>query len=129
MARSRPTMAARPSSAPTGISNARATLAQAVQAAPQRVGTKAEALTGHQDKVAESVSTGHGKRLAQRQRALVPLAKEGQDAQDTHAQRVAHAQALGPPRQRADRDFRPQTIMPLRTLLLENALTSCMAVL
>jgi len=108
---------------------AREKLDQAVQAAQQRVGTKAEALKGQQDKVAESVSKGHGKRLEQRQRALVTLAKEVQDAQDTHEQLVAQAQALGPPRQRADRDFRTQTIMTLRTLLLENALTSFMAVL
>jgi hypothetical protein len=104
-------------------------LDQAVQAAQQRLGTKAEALKVQQDKVAESVSKGHGKRLAQRQRALVSLAQERQDAQDTHDQRVAQAQALGSPRQRADRDFRKQTIMTVRPLLLENALTSFMAVL
>src|SRR5438094_9957340 len=39
------------------------------------------------------------------------------------------AVALGPLGQRADRDFRKQTIMTVRTLLLENALTSFMAVL
>jgi len=108
---------------------AREKLDQAVQAAQQRLGTKAEALKVQQDKVAESVSKGHGKRLAQRQRALGALAQERQDAQDTHDQLVAQAQALGPPRQRADRDFRKQTIMTVRTLLLENALTSFMAVL
>src|SRR4030095_15676291 len=37
--------------------------------------------------------------------------------------------ALGRPKERADRDFRKQTIMTIRTLLLENALTSFMAVL
>ena len=35
----------------------------------------------------------------------------------------------GLPRERADRDFRKQTIMTVRTLLLENALTSFIAVL
>jgi hypothetical protein len=104
-------------------------LDQAVQAAQQRLGTKAEALKVQQGKVAASVSKGHGKRLEQRQRALGSLAQEVQDAQDTHDQLVAQAQALGPPRQRADRDFRKQTIMTVRTLLLENALTSFMAVL
>jgi hypothetical protein len=108
---------------------AREKLDHAVQAAQQRLGTKAEALKGQQGKVAESVSKGHGKRLEQRQRALGPLAQEVQDAQDIHDQLVAQAQALGPPRQRADRDFRKQTIMTVRTLLLENALTSFMAVL
>jgi hypothetical protein len=108
---------------------ARAKLDQAVQAAQQRLSTKTEALKVQRDKGAESVSKGHGKRLEQRQRALVSVVQEVQDAQDTHAQLVAQAQALGPPRQRADRDFRTQTIMTIRTLLLENALTSCMAVL
>ncbi len=50
---------------------AREKLDHAVQAAQQRLGTKAEALKGPQDKGAESVSKGHGKRLAQRQRAWV----------------------------------------------------------
>src|SRR4029450_5629470 len=36
---------------------------------------------------------------------------------------------LGPSGERADRDFRKQTIMTMRTLLLENALTSFMTVL
>jgi hypothetical protein len=108
---------------------AREKLDQAVPAAQQRLGAKAEALKVQQDKVAESGSKGHGTRLAQRQRAVVSLAQERQDAQDTHDQRVAQAQALGSPRQRADRDCRKQTLMTVRTLLLENALTSCMAVL
>src|SRR5262245_61333138 len=59
---------------------ARAKLDQAVQAAQQQLGTKAEALKVQQDKVAESVSKGHGKRLEQRQRVLVSLAQEVQDA-------------------------------------------------
>jgi hypothetical protein len=36
---------------------------------------------------------------------------------------------VGPPGERADRDFRKQTIMTVRTLLLENALMSFMAML
>jgi hypothetical protein len=100
----------------------------AVQAAQPRGATPAAALKGPQAQGAEAVSKGHGKRLEQRQLAWVPLAKEVQDAQDTPEKLVAHAQALGPPRQRADRDGRPQPILTLRTLLLENALTSCMAV-
>ena len=57
------------------------------------------------------------------------VAKERKDAQDQHATLAAHASALGPPRERADRDFRTQTIMTVRTLRRENALRSCMAVL
>ena len=106
---------------------AREKLDQSLVAAQQRLAKKAEALKMHQDKVAESEHKGHGKRLAQRQRALAVAEKESKDAQDHHATLVAHASALGSPRERADRDFRKQTIMTFRTLLLENALTSFMA--
>jgi len=75
------------------------------------------------------VHHGHGKRLAQRQRALARGEKECKDAQDKHAKLRAQDSALGPPRERMDRDFRKQTIMTIRTLLLENALISFMAVL
>jgi hypothetical protein len=51
------------------------------------------------------------------------------DAQHTHAQLTEQAVAIGPPRERADRDFRKQTIMTVRTLLLENALMAFMGVL
>jgi hypothetical protein len=44
-------------------------------------------------------------------------------------QRAAQEAALGPPGERAARDGRTQTIMTVRPLLFENALTSCMAVL
>ena len=97
-------------------------LDQSLEAAQQRVDKKAEALKAHQDKVTESASKGHGRRLAQRQRALVGVEQELQDAQHTHAKLTEQAAAIGPPRERADRDFRTQTIMTCRTLLLENAL-------
>jgi hypothetical protein len=102
---------------------------QALMAAQKRLAKKAEAVRTQQAKVAESAHKGHGKRLVQRQRALAVVAKERKDAQAQHTQLAAHAAALGPPRERADRDFRQQTIMTIRTLLLENALTSFMAVL
>jgi len=76
--------------------------------------------------VTESASKGHGRRLAQRQRALVGVEPELQDAQHTHAKLTEQAAAIGPPRERADRDFRTQTIMTCRTLLLENALMAFM---
>jgi len=59
----------------------------------------------------------------------IVVEKEIKDAQAQHTKLAAQASALGPPRERADRDFRKQTIMTIRTLLLENALTSFMAVL
>ena len=37
--------------------------------------------------------------------------------------------ALGSPKERADRDFRKQTIMTIRTLLLENTLRAFMVAL
>ena len=104
-------------------------LDQSLAAAQQRVSKKAEAVQAQQTKVAESAAKGHGKRLAQRQRALAGLAQELQAVQYHQAQLAAQATALGPPRKRADRDFRKQTIMTIRTLLLENALTSFMAIL
>jgi hypothetical protein len=102
---------------------------RSLEAAQKRVNKKAEGLKAQQDKVGESESKGHGKRLEQRQRALVVVEKELKDAQHTHAQLTEQAVAIGPPRERADRDFRKQTIMTVRTLLLENALMAFMAVL
>ncbi len=104
-------------------------LAQSLETAHQRVDKKAEALKAQHDKVAESASKGHGTRLAQRQRALVGVEKALQDAQHNHAKLTEQAAAIGPPRERADRDFRKQTIMTCRTLLLENALMAFMVVL
>ena len=108
---------------------AREQLDQSLAAAQQRVSKKAEAVQAQQTKVAESAAKGHGKRLAQRQRAVAGLAQERQAVQHHQAPLAAQATALGPPRERADRDLRKQTIMTIRTLLLENALTSFMAVL
>jgi len=92
-------------------------LDQALEAAHQRVDKKAEALKAQQGKMAESASKGHGKRLEQRKRALVVVEKDLKDAQNNHAKRTEHASAIGPPQERADRDFRKQTMMTFRTLL------------
>src|SRR5262245_53864974 len=108
---------------------AREHLEQALAAAQQRVDKKAEAVQAKQDQVAESESKGHGKRLEQRQRALAVLAKEWKEARHNQDTLAEHASALGPPRERADRDFRKQTIMTVRTLWLENMLNAFMAVL
>jgi hypothetical protein len=108
---------------------ARDKLVQSLEAAQQRVDKKAEAVKAKQDQVAESESQGHGTRLAQRQRALEVLEKARKDATHKQDQLAEQAKALGPPRERADRDFRKQTIMTVRTLLLENALHAFMVVL
>ena len=104
-------------------------LDQSLAAAQKRVDKKAEAVKAKQDQVAASESQGHGTRLAQRQRALVVLAKELKDAQYKQDSLTEQAKALGPPGQRADRDFRKQTIMTVRTLLLENVLRAFMVAL
>jgi hypothetical protein len=55
--------------------------------------------------------------------------QELKDAQHHQAHLTTQIDALGPPKERADRDFRKQTIMTCRTLLLENALMVFMAAL
>jgi len=104
-------------------------LEHGLEGAQKRVEKKAEAPQAQQDKVAESAPKGHGKRLEQRQSALALVEQKLKDAQDKHAKLREHASALGPSRERADRDFCKQTILTFRTLLLENALISFMAVL
>ena len=107
----------------------RAKLAQSLEVTQQRVDKKTAALKAQQEKVAESASKGHGTRLDQRQRAVVVVEKALTDAQHDHAQLLERAGAIGPPQERADRDFRKQTMMTFRTLLLENALMAFMAML
>ena len=107
----------------------RESLEASLETAQQRVGKKVEALQAQRAKVGDSTSKGHGKRLEQRQQALVRVAQELEDAQNHQAKLVAQVGAFEPPKERADRDFRKQTIMTCRTLLLENALMAFMAVL
>jgi hypothetical protein len=104
-------------------------LEQSLETAHQRVDKQSAALKAQQDKVAESESKGHGTRLDQRKRALVVVEKELKDAQHNQAKLIEQACAIGPPQERADRDFRKQTIMTIRTLLLENALMAFMVAL
>jgi hypothetical protein len=108
---------------------AREQLEQSLATAQKRVTKKAEVVKVKQAQVAWSESRGQGKRLAQRQAALAVLTTELKEAQYKQGQLAAQAAAVGPPGERADRDFRKQTIMTVRTLLLENALMSFMAVL
>ncbi|MGC1955965.1 MAG: hypothetical protein WA970_26025 [Gammaproteobacteria bacterium] len=104
-----------------------AVLDQAREATGQKLDNKAEQFNGQQEKVAKSVAKGHGKRLEQRQRTLGVLEKEVHELQHKRNQLAAQAEALGPPGQRADRDFRKQSIMTFRTLLLENTLDTFLA--
>jgi hypothetical protein len=107
----------------------RETLEASWQTAQQRVTKQVEALDEQQAKVQESEAKGHGKRLEQRQHALGRVEQALKDAEHHQAHLEAQVEALGPPKERADRDFRKQTIMTCRTLLLENALMAFMAAL
>ena len=106
----------------------REALEQSLEGARQRVDKKREAVRAQQDKGAESETKGHGTRLEQRQGKLVILQQELKDAQAKQEKFSEQAATLGPAGQRADRDFRKQTIMTLRTLLLENLLHAFLAV-
>lgn len=108
---------------------ARDKLETSLEAAQKRIDTKVEAIEAKQAQVAESIAHGHGRRLEQRQGALRKLETALQDAQRYHDQVSERVEALGAPGERADRDFRKQTIMTIRTLLLENALRAFMALL
>ena len=81
------------------------------------------------EQVAQSETQGHGKRLEQRQRAAAELESKLSEAQQYEAHLQAQVDGFEAPKERADRDFRKQTIMTIRTLFLENLLQSFMAVL
>src|SRR5688500_5118253 len=104
-------------------------LEASLQSAQQRMTKKVKALDEQQAKGQESEAKGHGQRLAQRQHALGRVEQELKDAAHPQGHLEAQVKALGPPKERADRDFRKQTIMTCRTLLLENALMAFMTVL
>jgi hypothetical protein len=104
-------------------------LEQSLETAHTRVDKKAEAVTAQQAKVAESEAKGHGTRLEQRQCTLGTLEQALKDAKGKQAKLSEQAAALGPAGQRADRDFRKQTIMTIRTLFLENLLRAFMVAL
>ena len=106
-----------------------AQLDQSLETAHKRVDKKAAALKAQQDKVAESASKGHGKRLEQRRRTVLTLEQACKEAKATQAKCAEQAATLGPAGQRADRDFRKQTIMTIRTLVLENWLRAFMGAL
>jgi hypothetical protein len=83
---------------------AREKLEPSLASAQKRLDKKGEALKGKQAQLVESASKGHRTRLAQRQHALVRLEKELKATQDKHDGLAEQATALGPSRERADRD-------------------------
>src|SRR5467141_799507 len=70
-------------------------LEASLETAQQRVGNKGEALHEQQAKVAESKAKGHGKRLEQRQQALLRAAQALEEVQRQQAMWVAQVEALG----------------------------------
>jgi hypothetical protein len=102
---------------------------QSLETAHTRGDKKAEVVTTQQDKGAESEAQGHGKRLEQRQRTFMTVEQEFKEAHEKRAKLSEQATVLGPAGQRADRDFRTQTIMTMRTLVLENMLRAFMVAL
>ena len=100
-----------------------------LEAAQRRVEKKRRALEAKREQVAESEAKGHGKRLEQRQRAAAELEEELSQAEQHAARWQEQESGFKAPKTRADRDFRKQTIMTIRTLFLENLLRAFMSVL
>ena len=86
-------------------------------------------LEAKREQVSQSQARGHGKRLDQRQRAAAELEDKLDEAQRHEADLQEQVDGFEAPKERADRDFRKQTIMTIRTLFLENLLQGFMAAL
>lgn len=95
---------------------------RAKEKAHKKILKKQQLLEQQQNKILDSLEKGHQIRLEQRQHRLVQLEQELQTAADKEKLWTEKINHLGSPKQREDRDFRKQTIMTLRTLLLENML-------
>lgn len=96
----------------------------ALKAAQKKIEKKKNLLRDQQEKVRKSEEKGHGKRLLQRQKRLAIMEETLKEAEKKTEKIEDRIEALGPQKQRADRDFRKQLIMTFRTLFLENALMS-----
>ncbi len=104
-------------------------LAEAADKKAQRLTKKEALLTQQQENVAESHTKGHTRRLEQRQRGLTRCEQAVEQAHDTLEQAQQKLDAVGTGQRRADRDFRKQLIMTVRTLLLDNMLQGFLAAL
>src|SRR5882724_3402396 len=100
-----------------------------LESAQKRVEKKSLALEAKREQVAQSEAQGHGKRLEQRQRATAVVEEKLSKAKQHEAQLPEQVDGFEAPKERADRDMRKQTIMTIRTLLLENLLQAFMSVL
>lgn len=97
--------------------------------ANEKLDKKSSEVADQQQKVLESEIKSHVKRLEQRQDKLQRLQGELAGVVSQQQQLQQQVDALEPLGQRADRDFRKQTIMTFRTLLLENFLMAFMSAL
>ncbi len=95
----------------------------------ERVAKKKEKIDDQEKKVRESETKGHGKRLEQRRNRLAVMNADYTNAASKQEDIIKGIDGLGPPGERADRDFRKQSIMTFRTLLLENSLMAFMSLL
>ncbi len=88
----------------------------------EKIDKKKENIAKQEQKVSESMQSGHGKRLLQREKCCFKLQDELKELDKKLEVLEEKTESLGPPKERADRDFRKQKIMTFRTLLLENTL-------
>jgi hypothetical protein len=108
---------------------AEAKVRETLETARLRMAKRGMELEAKREQVSQSQARGHGKRLDQRQRAAAELAEKLREAQQHEAHLQAQVDGFEAPKERADRDFRKQTIMTIRTLFLENLLQAFMSVL
>ena len=94
-----------------------------------KIEKKESGIALQEDKARESKEKGHGKRLCQRENKLSELRGELDGLNKKAKLAEEKVEALGPPKQRADRDFRKQKVMTFGTLLLENLLIRFLPVL
>lgn len=87
-----------------------------------KVDKKATLIEQQQEKIEESQKKDHGKRLEQRQTRLEAIQQQQKQLEEKQEEVQRKIDKLGPTKQRADRDFRKQTIMLFRSLFLENSL-------
>ena len=74
------------------------------------------------EKIKESEDKGHTTRLQQREDRLLRIKADLQETKMRVEKINEQIEKTGEPGQRADRDFRKQLIMTVRTLILENCL-------
>ena len=84
----------------------------------EKIEKKESGIALQEDKAGESKEKGHGKRLSRREEKLSELRGELDGLNKKAKLAEEKVEALGPPKQRADRDFRKQKVMTFRTLLL-----------